>query len=212
MISRIRKSLTVLDKYYQLLVTSPYYVLGVILTPNFRTKYFSESIKQHDIVQQRIGVAKEFWDEWRATFDDEKQAATSQAKKTSYDARRRRSTHRPVQVSKFKEIEQQLTWFTRPKSKDEWYDYTGSEPYDIQESPLQWWSNIVQQQRWPFLSKLALEILSIPAMSDEPERVFSGARRTISWERAQLGVDQVERMECLKHWMKSSICASRDSV
>lgn len=30
------------------------------------------------------------------------------------------------------------------------------------------------------LSLMALDILSVPAMSDEPERVFLGARRTIS--------------------------------
>ncbi|KAM4066703.1 hypothetical protein HRG_012142 [Hirsutella rhossiliensis] len=48
-------------------------------------------------------------------------------------------------------------------------------------------------------------ILSMPAMSDEPERVFSGARRTISWERAQLDAKQVEKGECLKHWLKNDI-------
>jgi hypothetical protein len=41
---------------------------------------------------------------------------------------------------------------------------------------------------------MAIDILSIPAMSDEPERVFSGARRTISWERAQLSAEK------LKEW------------
>ena len=46
---------------------------------------------------------------------------------------------------------------------------------------------------------MAIDILLIPAMSDKPERVFSGARRTISWERMSLGVDTVEATECLKH-------------
>ena len=50
---------------------------------------------------------------------------------------------------------------------------------------------------------MAIDILSIPAMSDEPERVFSGARRTISWERARLGAEMVEKVECLKYWIKS---------
>ena len=36
-------------------------------------------------------------------------------------------------------------------------------------------------------------------MSDEPERVFSGARRTISWERGQLNPKTVKITECLKH-------------
>lgn len=41
---------------------------------------------------------------------------------------------------------------------------------------------------------MAIDILSIPAMSAEPERVFSGARRTI-----------IERGECMKNWVKSGI-------
>jgi len=46
---------------------------------------------------------------------------------------------------------------------------------------------------------MAIDILSIPAMSDELERVFSGARRMISWERGQLDPETVEMTECLKH-------------
>jgi hypothetical protein len=52
---------------------------------------------------------------------------------------------------------------------------------------------------------MAIDILLIPAMSDEPERVFSGARRTVSWERAQMGAESLERVECLKHWKRSGI-------
>jgi hypothetical protein len=52
---------------------------------------------------------------------------------------------------------------------------------------------------------MEIDILSIPAMSDEPERVFSGARRTISWETAQLSAENIERIECLKNWQKSGI-------
>jgi len=47
---------------------------------------------------------------------------------------------------------------------------------------------------------MAIDILLILVMSDEPERVFSGARRTISWERAQLSAKNIERVECLKNW------------
>jgi hypothetical protein len=46
---------------------------------------------------------------------------------------------------------------------------------------------------------MVIDILSIPAMSDEPERVFSEAHRTILWEREQLNPETVEITECLKH-------------
>jgi hypothetical protein len=44
-----------------------------------------------------------------------------------------------------------------------------------------------------------MNILSIPAINDKPERVFSKTRRTISWERAQLGAENIEKMEYLKY-------------
>ena len=46
---------------------------------------------------------------------------------------------------------------------------------------------------------MALDILSIPAMSDEPERVFSGVRRMVSWDRAEMRAETLEKVECLKH-------------
>jgi hypothetical protein len=52
---------------------------------------------------------------------------------------------------------------------------------------------------------MAIDILSIPAMSDEPERVFSRTRRTVSWERAQIGAENLEKVEYLKHWKRSEI-------
>ena len=54
---------------------------------------------------------------------------------------------------------------------------------------------------------MAIDILSIPAMSAEPERVFSGARRTIPWDRARLGGDRIMKLECLKSWIRSHITA-----
>ena len=52
---------------------------------------------------------------------------------------------------------------------------------------------------------MAIDILSIPAMSAEPKRVFSGARRTVSWERMKLGSESIEKTECLKSWIRSNL-------
>ncbi|PMD43749.1 hypothetical protein L207DRAFT_422433, partial [Hyaloscypha variabilis F] len=49
------------------------------------------------------------------------------------------------------------------------------------------------------LSLIAIEILLILLISDELERVFSGARRTITWERVVITVEILEIRECLKH-------------
>ena len=49
---------------------------------------------------------------------------------------------------------------------------------------------------------MAINILSIPSMSAEVERVFSGARRTISWEQMRLGSERIENNECLKSFIR----------
>lgn len=75
------------------------------------------------------------------------------------------------------------------------------------ETSLSWWLEEVQRRTYPNLSRFAIDILSIPAMSAEPERVFSGCRRTITWQRMRLGVKVVEEGECLKSWIRSGVVA-----
>jgi len=52
---------------------------------------------------------------------------------------------------------------------------------------------------------MAIDILSIPLISDELERCFLGARCTVSWDRGQLEAETIKLRELLKHWKKSGI-------
>lgn len=96
-------------------------------------------------------------------------------------------------------------------SKDEYEAYLAQRNIQVTESALDWWLRDAQRQTWPRLSQMAIDLLSIPAMSDEPERVFSGARRTISWERTKLGSSNIEKTECLKHWMQGDLVSTDDT-
>jgi hypothetical protein len=79
-------------------------------------------------------------------------------------------------------------------------------PYSIgEQSPLEYWLEPTQRKTYPELSLMAITIFSIPAMSAEVERVFSGSRRTISWDRTRLSVKRLEMLECLKHWITSGL-------
>jgi hypothetical protein len=59
---------------------------------------------------------------------------------------------------------------------------------------------------------MALNILSIPAMSADPERLFSGAKITISDRRNRLGIYTIEALECLKSWLKIEAFEEEDDV
>lgn len=62
---------------------------------------------------------------------------------------------------------------------------------------LQWWTEPTQRAEYPVLHHMAVDILSIPPMSDHAERVFSGARRTLRWDRAKMARDLLEDHEVL---------------
>ena len=112
----------------------------------------------------------------------------------------------PEELDTFDQIAQTLGSYTQPASQDEYQDYCSGEPYNIGKSlALSWWCQDTQRQHWPWLSYMAIDILSIPAMSAEPEQVFSGACCTVSWERGQMDPETLEITECLKHWKKSGI-------
>jgi hypothetical protein len=67
-----------------------------------------------------------------------------------------------------------------------------------------WWLEPTQRSSYPALSVMALDMLSIPAMSAEPERLFSGAKITITDRRNQLCIESIQAIECLKSWLGST--------
>lgn len=49
---------------------------------------------------------------------------------------------------------------------------------------------------------MALDILSIPAIAAELERLFSSAKITITDCRNSLEIEAIEAIECLKLWLR----------
>ena len=58
----------------------------------------------------------------------------------------------------------------------------------------------------PSLAFMALELATIPAMSTEAGRIFSGGEHTISQQRFRLADDIIEALECLKSWAREGLC------
>jgi hypothetical protein len=48
---------------------------------------------------------------------------------------------------------------------------------------------------------MLLDLLSIPAMSAEIERVFSSTKRLVTPDRNRLNVDTIEELQLLKYWL-----------
>ena len=90
----------------------------------------------------------------------------------------RKESQKPQDLNKLSRLLQHLEF--QPASQDEFEDYNNKSPYQICTSALIWWCQDQQREHWPRLLYMAIDILSILVMSAEPERIFSGARHTIS--------------------------------
>ena len=191
--SRIQQAVKKFEDYYRKTDNSPLYAAALILHPKRRMKYAKIWWKK-EFQRTMLPLVEKLWTTYRDLL-----FPTIVSYETPVLVE-------PKELTEFDRLANEFNdRITRPSSQDEYEDYCNEAPYEIQISPIEWWAQSTQRKRWPRLSTFAIEILSIPAMSDEPERVFSGGRRTISWERANIGELNIERTECMKSWFRSGI-------
>ena len=178
----------VFDKYYQLSDESPVYAAALILHPSRR--------KAH--------ILKNWPRSWhRTAFNSVKALWENNYKELpSEDPTSLELQQLPDEYELFA---RELDIVGANGNIDEYETFTSQVPTSIDCIPLIWWLRDEQKSHYPNLSRMAIDILSIPAMSADPEGVFSGARCTISWDRMQLGSSVIERGECLKSWIRSGI-------
>lgn len=65
---------------------------------------------------------------------------------------------------------------------------------------LQWWK--ANEPKFPILSKLAKDVLSIPITTVASEATFSAGKRVIDPKRASMKVETVEMLLCGGDWVK----------
>ena len=97
---------------------------------------------------------------------------------------------------------------TATTDRDEYEEYIRMAPVPC-EKPLEWWG--ARREEYPRLSRLAFDLLSIPLMSAECERVFSAAKRFVTDERNKLREDILEAMIVLRAQYKAEESEAKEA-
>jgi hypothetical protein len=101
---------------------------------------------------------------------------------------------------------------SKPSDKDEFDTYIKGEPTEFDEDDkdvvFPWW----RTSGPALLRRRALDLLSIPAMSAEIERVFSSTKRLISADRNHLVPTTIENLQLLKYWYRHNIVKERGNT
>jgi hypothetical protein len=184
-----------LKKYRQLL-TSPVYIVAMVLIPWIKWEYCDSHWTESEVHAAKV-VAQKYWDDH---YHEVKVGDTSSSKLEPVitkpggkepgllqaHIRRRR-------VPKTKEFQDEYTRYclVEPVEENDWH------------SALLWWE--AHEQQYPRLTQMAKDILSIPGMSAEVERLFSSAKLMLPPTRSLLQEDGIEAGECIRSWIQNQI-------
>ena len=181
--------------YYALTDRSKWYIAGLVLNPEQKWNYLEYAWREEkDWVPTAKRQLKDLWPEYKP--HPEGAARSSLA---SRELKRKESVL----------ADELNAWRHASKKKvkiiDEYDEYLSTAPLEAGTvTNLVIWRGHHSGQ-WPNLSRLALDALSIPAMSAECERSFSDAGRTITDERASLGPDAIEACSCVKNGLNKKL-------
>lgn len=68
------------------------------------------------------------------------------------------------------------------------------------DNPIQYW--LLRRRQYPCLSRMAINLFSIPAISSEPERIFSLAGQIVAAQRGRLQADIIGAAQYISSWEK----------
>jgi hypothetical protein len=177
-----------LDDYYNTLDATPVYVAAIVLHPAFKWRWFDTQWKSKD---DWISEARKSMDRLWQLYRKSKVTLQSQVDTTIVV---------PRGFLNFSALE------TNPDDIDQMAAYladpTPREPR-CEQSPIAYWTS--RRTTWPELSLMALDIFAVPAMSDEPERMFSSAAGTLSSARRTMSDDTAESLIVMKSWLRQDL-------
>jgi hypothetical protein len=100
--------------------------------------------------------------------------------------------------------------------KDEYEYYYNEDPTIVGKketfNPIDWWRSPINQRLYPRLSRLAYNLLSMPAISAECERVFSSTGILLSDLRLTMDMASIKASECIRNWLRTVFVDAKTST
>lgn len=170
-----------LDKYYNLTDRAPVYVAAVVLHPHYTWQYLKSKWKDRPAwLSEAEEAIQRLWQEYSS-----KEVPAD--KPDAFD-------------SNFSDCQQLSN-----NTGDEYEQWCQRRRVPGVKQPLTFWSNPEQRRLFPRLSTLALDLFTIPAMSDEPERTFSATGAMVTPLRGRIHPDLIHKAQCLRSWSRGGV-------
>jgi hypothetical protein len=90
-----------------------------------------------------------------------------------------------------------------------WQSYVRPGDPDVRDPIAYWISN---QDEFPKLSRMALDVMTVPAMSAECERLFSAVGLMVTPLRTRLDASTIGTIQSLRSWLQAGLIGNLDPV
>ena len=87
---------------------------------------------------------------------------------------------------------------------------TKNDVYSKHDNPLEYWS--VKRFEYPRVARMAIDVLSIPAMAAECERTFSSAGSMVSPKRHRLDASTIAVTQTVRSWLRAGLLEGYDGL
>lgn len=165
------------EKYYKKVDDMPVYYAAIVLNPTLKMQWFKEAWRMDEQQSWILMVEQKVKQLWRQQYKHTTTATRTRPRDTLAAADE-------TAFDRFKSAKRLKTDSSVLSISDELEDYlsvdpqTPSDDFDI----LAWWQG--RKSVYPQLYKMAMDVFSIPLMSDDNERSFSSGRDMITYRRA----------------------------
>ncbi|KAM5529528.1 transposase-like protein [Fusarium oxysporum f. sp. phaseoli] len=192
------------EKYYNKADESPAYYAAISLNPSLKNQWYYQvwngSDDKRAWIQAAVGAVKELWvDEYKGKFAHGAPVPTHvfkspEPKEKSFTSVR---NHKRLKLRHFDP-------HSSPElpSTDHYNEFITTDVIGLNDDeefdPIQYWNDRYHSQT--DLARMALDVLALPPMSDECERLFSSAKLLLTDRRSRLRMDVIEASECLRAW------------
>lgn len=216
-----------IDEYWdRMSVETPFYFAATILHPNLKLAWFKDHWRKYPLWIKRAETGmKSLFQEYVANEQsEEEEPAQNRYRKLPAAVIRSHEKARQLGLIDSDDSDENLhqshlrvdeeysthrTKRRRIESELQKYYDEGLES-NIVDDPLKWWIKRSNDPRnpYPILTRMAMDLFTIPAMSAECERVFSETKRLITDDRNRLSPKVIEAAQCQKNWLDGGLIQS----
>lgn len=195
-----------LNKYYTKLDETPIYYAATVLHPGIQWAFLTRAYSGREgWIDKARHLIQTLWEEEYRDLPAQWEIADSNLPVAV----------RAREYNPFDSFQDELMSYPNSEEESvadefERWQSTKQDTFSKHDNPLEYWS--AKRFEYPRVAKMAIDVLSVPAMAAECERAFSSAGSMVSPQRTRLDASTIAVTQTVRSWLKAGLLEGYDGL